>query len=517
MRTAFSEVFGARLFSALGKGFDPSQPRDEAGRWARAGSPGGRPEEDVGPSGRLDRSWVPGHVMAVAAAVRAAGGRALLVGGSVRDGVMGRAPKDYDVEVYGVQPDRLEEALRGVGRVDAVGKSFGVLKVRVGGVDLDVSIPRRESKVGPGHRGFLPQPDPTMTVTDAARRRDFTMNSMAMDPETGDVFDPFGGAADIEGGVIRATDPATFVEDPLRVLRGAQFAARFGMEMDPSTEALCRTIKGSLRELPRERVGAEWEKLLMRLGRPSVGLAAMRRTGAMEVLHPEIEALASTPQDRGWHPEGDVFVHTMMVVDEAVRESAGLPERDRRDVVYAALLHDIAKPETTVVEPDGRITSHGHESAGEEKARRILVEQFAVDKETAARVGKLVGSHLAPQMLHERRGEVGDAAIRRLAKRIEPSTIEALAALARADNFGRSTPDALARRSPETEWLVGRARELKVEREAPKPILQGRHLIEAGMRPGREMGEVLRRVFEMQMAGQVATLDEARAAAGVGR
>jgi len=513
MRTDFSDRFLFRMGETLK--FDPRQPRDQFGRWSKwHGRAVWRKEEDVPPIGRINRSWVPADAMKAVDAIMARGGRPLLVGGSVRDAMMGKHPKDYDFEVYGITPDNLEAVLHPVGKVNSVGKSFGVIKVTIGDTELDLVVPRRDSKVGPGHKGFLPEPDPNMTITQAARRRDFTMNSMLMDPSTGEVFDPFGGMKDIKARVIRVTDETTFIEDPLRVLRAAQFAARFGMEIEPTTEKLCQNMRESLRELPVERVGVEWEKLLLKSERPSIGLDAMRRTRALEVLHPELNALAGTPQDREWHPEGDVFEHTKMVVDEAVKESKGLSPKERRDVIYAALLHDIAKPETTVQDPGGHITSHGHEKAGEDKTRRILIDQFSLDRDTVDRVAKLVGNHLAPMMLYQRRNEITDSAIRRLAKRIEPATIEELCVLARADTYGRTSPKALAKESPEVDWLERRAKELDVEREAPKPILMGRHLIAAGViRPGPEMGDILRRVFDLQMEGKVKNLSQAMAAA----
>lgn len=513
MRTDFSDRFLSRLGETLK--YDPRQPRDHFGRWSKwHGKAVWRKEEDIPPIARINRSWVPSEAMKAVDAIMVRGGRSLLVGGSVRDAVMGKHPKDYDFEVYGLTPDNLEAALHPVGKVNSVGKSFGVIKVRIGDVDLDLVVPRRDSKVGPGHKGFMPEPDPNMTISQAARRRDFTMNSMGMDPATGHVFDPFGGMKDIRARVIRATDELTFIEDPLRVLRGAQFAARFGMEIDPSTLKLCQNMRESLRELPVERVGVEWEKLLMKSDRPSIGLQAMRDTRALEVLHPELEELARTPQDKNWHPEGDVFEHTKLVLDEAVNLSKDLPPKARRDVIYAALMHDIAKPETTVKELDGRVTTHGHEKAGEKKARRILIDQFGLDRETVDRVAKLVGNHLAPMTLYQRRGEISDSAIRRLAKRIEPATIEELAVLSRADNFGCTSPKALARKSPEVDWLLERAKALDVDQEAPKPILMGRHLIASGMmRAGPEMGDILRRVFDLQMEGKITNLSEAMAAA----
>lgn len=396
-----------------------------------------------------------------------------------------------------------------------MGESFGVLKMRLGGLDLDVSVPRRESKTGRGHRGFMVEHDPAMTITEAAKRRDLTINTMAMDPQTGEVYDPFNGLEDLDSGVIRATDAETFVEDPLRVLRAAQFAARFGFQVDDDTVELARSIREELRELPPERVGAEWEKLMLRSDKPSIGLDVLERTGALEVLHPEMAAQRGVPQDPRWHPEGDVWTHVKMVVDAAVEAAKQAPPESRRVVMYAALLHDIAKPETTETQPDGSITSRGHEDAGGPVARRIAREQLGLPKDEAERVAKLVEEHLAPKLLYKDREKIGKNTVKRLAKRLHPATIEELVAVSRADGWGRTTPDALARRSDPEDWLLEEAREQKVEAEPPKPILMGRHLIEHGWRPGPDMGEALRRVYELQLDGKVNTLDEALEAAGV--
>lgn len=513
MKTTNSHRFANLIGSALCKTeWGPEQeelhPRGKGGLWVRA-------EEDVAPVAHHSTDFIPPHVHDIADRISKAGGRALIVGGSVRDRITGKEAKDIDLEIYGVHPDKLEAILKEVGRVDAVGKAFGVLKLRIGDKDIDVSIPRRENKVGQGHRGFLAIPDPSMSITEAARRRDFTMNSMAMDPKTGAIYDPFGGMKDLQNKVIRHTDATTFVEDPLRVLRAAQFAARFGMQVHPDTIALCQSIKGTLKELPKERIGEEWKKLLMKSDKPSIGLDVLDQTGALEVLHPEMHKLKGVPQDPRWHPEGDVWIHTKMVLDEAVRISKDLPEDDRISVVYAALLHDIAKPQTTEIQPDGRITAHGHEAAGGPVSRKILLDQLNMDHDSAAKMVKLVENHLAPKSLHNQWDKIGDAAIRRLAGRMTPSNITALAALGRADSWGRTTPAALAKESPEEDWLLERARTLKVNIEAPKPILMGRHLMERGVPPGPKMGEALRRVFELQLDGKVNNLEEALAVAGL--
>ncbi|PYR11968.1 MAG: hypothetical protein DMF99_06105 [Acidobacteria bacterium] len=235
---------------------------------------------------------------AIALAVRDAGGRALIVGGWVRDRLMGRDSPDIDIEVFQLPSDRLRQVLESLGRVEAVGESFQVYKVG----DIDVSLPRRDSKAGRGHKGFIVVGDPDMMIEEAARRRDFTVNAVSWDPLTGDYFDPFDGRGDLARRVLRAVDPATFPDDSLRVLRAIQFAARLEFAVDDDTRALCRAIP--LDDLPAERVWGEIEKLLF-ASRPSIGFALALDLGAVDKLFPELRALVGCAQEPEWHPEGE--------------------------------------------------------------------------------------------------------------------------------------------------------------------------------------------------------------------
>ena len=223
----------------------------------------------------------------LARALRDAGGRALVVGGSVRDARLGTPGKDLDVEVHGLPLDTLRNVLRRFGRVDEVGRSFGVLKLRLGGEELDVSVPRRDSKVAGGHKGIRAEADPFLGVVEAARRRDLTINAMAEDPLTGELVDPFGGAHDLAAGVLRAVDPQTFGEDPLRALRVVQFAGRFDFRVAPDLGALCRDMP--LGELPPERIAGEIEKLFLRAPRPSAGWDAGHAVDAWRRLLPALD------------------------------------------------------------------------------------------------------------------------------------------------------------------------------------------------------------------------------------
>jgi len=266
----------------------------------------------------------------LAEAVRAAGGRALAVGGWVRDRLRRVASKDLDVEVFGLPQERLVAVLAALGRVEAVGQSFPVYKLTgLSTGDIDVALPRRESKRGRGHKAFDVQGDPGMSIVEAARRRDFTINAIAWDPLTGSYEDPFDGQADLTRGLLRAVDPSTFGDDSLRVLRALQFAARFEFRLDEATTALCRSIP--LDDLPAERVWGEIEKLLLQAARPSTGFALALDLGVVAALLPELLPLVGCQQEPEWHPEGDVWVHTLMVVDEAVAQSQDLDRPQRLD------------------------------------------------------------------------------------------------------------------------------------------------------------------------------------------
>lgn len=449
---------------------------------------------------------IPEKVIALAQAVRDEGGRALLVGGCVRDALMGRSAKDWDLEVYELAPERLREILDRFGSVNVVGEAFTVYKL---GADLDVSIPRRERKAGGGHRGFVIEGDPSMSVVEATRRRDFTINAILQDPLTGELIDPFDGQKDIEARVLRAVSAETFVEDSLRVLRAAQFAARFEFDIAPETIELCRTM--DLTDLPAERIWGELEKLLLRSRRPSIGLDWLSRLGALPQVFPEIQTLIGVPQDPEWHPEGDVFIHTLLVVDRARELIDDLPYARQVTVMLGALAHDFGKPPTTQF-LEGRWRSRGHEEGGVEPASRFLdrINVHTIDGyDVRKQVISLVREHLKPGEFYKKRDEVGEGAFRRLARRCEP---DLLYRVAKADSLGRNA-DWVPREkwygAEAQEWFIQRARELDVEKRPPDPLLLGRHLLELGLQPGPAVGEITRAVYEMQLDGRVRTLDEA--------
>jgi len=455
-------------------------------------------------------SPVPEKILRLARAVGEEGGRALLVGGCVRDRLMGREVKDWDVEVYGVEPAALRGLLARFGRVNVVGEAFTVYKL---GQDLDVSLPRRERKSGRGHRGFYIEGDPAMSFEEAARRRDFTVNAILEDPLAGDLIDPFGGREDIGRGLLRAVAPDTFVEDSLRVLRAAQFAARFRFDVEEKTAELCRSI--DLTDLPAERVWGELEKILLAAARPSLGLEWLDRLGVTPQLFPEVEALKGVRQEEEWHPEGDVFVHTLLVCDRARELIDDLDYPRRVTVMLAALCHDFGKPSTTDF-VEGRVRSRGHDEAGVGPTHAFLdrLKIFTLEGyDVRAQVAALVREHLKPGEFYRTRGEVTDGAFRRLARRCE---LELLYRVAKADSLGRNAPWVPRERwfaADAQEWFITRARELSVERAPPAALLLGRHLLEMGLKPSPLVGRIQRAVYELQLDGRVRTLEEAREAA----
>jgi tRNA nucleotidyltransferase (CCA-adding enzyme) len=437
-------------------------------------------------------------VQPIAEAVGRQGGRALLVGGCVRDELLGREPKDLDLEVFGIAAPALRSLLESLGQVDAVGQSFAVYKI--GG--LDVALPRRESKAGRGHKGFIVDGDPELSATEAARRRDFTINAISRDPLTNEIVDPFNGQADLRARRLRVVDPRTFADDSLRVLRALQFVARFELSVDDETRSLLTSI--ALDDLPAERVWGEVEKLLLAAERPSSGLALARDLDIVSRYWPELHALIDCPQEHEWHPEGDVWIHTLMVVDEARRRIDGLSRGPALAMMLGAICHDVGKPAATAF-IDGRIRSPGHEEGGVAPATAFLdrLNVHSIDGYDVRRaVLGLVAHHLKPSMFRKSPTPVSDGAFRRLAQKVD---LELLARFAKADCHGRTGEfDCSA-----MDWFLDRARALGVEHRAPVPILLGRHLLELGVKPGPEMGKLLKVVYERQLDGEITTLEEA--------
>ena len=437
-------------------------------------------------------------ISAIAELSRAAGGRALMVGGAVRDLLLGaKDVKDVDIEVFGIEPQKLQDTLSRRFAFDPCGVSFGVLKLKH--IDIDVSLPRRESKRGIGHKGFLIDSDPGLSVKEAASRRDFTVNALYFDPIEGRVEDPHGGLRDLEDRVLRHVSEK-FSEDPLRVLRGMQFVARFGLAPAPETVAVCRTI--SIENLPPERIFEEWAKLLRKGVHIGRGLAFLRATRWVRYF-PELNALIGCKQDRKWHPEGDVWNHTCLCLDAFARHRTGDPGEDLI-VGLAVLCHDFGKPATTRF-LRGHLRSLGHDEAGVAPTLSFL-RRLTNEERILKEVPPLVQCHMQPFSLWK--AHAGDAAVRRLAMKVV--RIDRLLRVAHADDEGR-LPEMQGGSSSgeDLAWLAERAERLRIAAAAPKPVLMGRHLIEMGYKPSGEFGKWLAAVFEAQLDGAFSDLDGA--------
>ena len=438
---------------------------------------------------------IDGAVKRIAQLLTTKGGRPLLVGGCVRDGILGIEKKDFDMEVYGLSIDDIRDALANEFDLDFVGMAFVVLKVHH--FDIDISLPRVENKTNSGHKGFDVAFVPNLSYADAASRRDFTINAIMRDPLTGEIIDPWHGQDDLRKGIIRHVS-SHFTEDPLRVLRAMQFAARFDFEVATETIQLCATL--SQDELPRERLATEWEKLLLKGHTPSRGLRFLRDCTWIR-YYPELVALIGCKQDPIWHPEGDVWEHTLRVLDAA----ATLRKHDELDnllLMLAALCHDFGKPAVSEVDYRGRIISHGHEMAGLAPTQSFIARIWSRLDLNA--VIPLVEKHMQPLMFVA--NNVPDKTYRRLA--LEVKSLELLADLAEADVLGASFPgEEREHRLQPIEVFRERARSLNVSTIAPKPIVLGRHLLERGFQPGPQLKPILSQCFEAQLNGDFKDLE----------
>jgi tRNA nucleotidyltransferase (CCA-adding enzyme) len=422
---------------------------------------------------------IPPPLHAALSSLRSAGGRPRLVGGCVRDWLLGLEPKDFDVEVYGLNYETLGRTLSPFGPTDLVGRSFGVIKVRMDGAEYDFSLPRRESKTGAGHRGFAVEPDSTLTEAEAAARRDFTINAIAYDPFEDRILDFHDGAGDLKRKILRHTS-AAFAEDPLRVLRAFQFAARFDLSLAPATVQQCHLISDLFRELSIERVWGEWDKWATKAVKPSAGMVVLKQTGWLKHF-PEIAALDGVPQEPEWHPEGDVFVHTNHCLDALVT----LPSwrdgdaRTRRLLSFSVLAHDFGKAVTTKqAERRGHIrwVSPEHEAAGGPLTETFL-QRIGAPLELVEYVRPLVVNHL---LHHHGTVEYRDSFVRRLASKVTPATLDHLIAVMQADHLGR--PPLISRETAlRLEHLRAGAKRLAIEHAAPKPIVLGRSACSRGL------------------------------------
>lgn len=426
------------------------------------------------------------------------GWKVFAVGGFVRDMLLGLKSKDLDLEVFGPNSvDELVEFLQQFGKVDAVGKSFGVLKLRVDGIDLDVSLPRTESKKGQGHKGFVVRSDSTLTPFQAAQRRDFTFNALMLRLPECELVDFFNGESDLLNKRLHHTSER-FVDDPLRVLRGMQFCGRFDLVAEKSTVLLSQCLVNEFDALAKERLWIEFEKWATKSVKPSRGLVFLLRSGWIKMF-PELNDIVGVPQSPICHNEGSVWQHTKMVCDVAVKiaKRENLNKEDTLILVLAALCHDFGKAVSTTNE-DGKISAIGHEDTGEVLAQSFL-ESIDAPKDVVKKVCSMVKNHMNKPTTP--RG------VRRLANKLEVS-IRLLTLLMESDTTGRKS--LLDKRFDKIIKLRELAESVKVIDAKPQPILMGRHLIEAGLKPGRGFGVILKEAFELQLNGEIVDLEGAK-------
>lgn len=402
--------------------------------------------------------------------------RALLVGGYVRDRMLGLNPKDADLEVFGVDPAALKalcERLFGASKKS--GNEFNVLKVPVGnGLELDVSVPRTEKKTGEGHSDFLIDSDPSLDMKTAASRRDFTVNAMMEDPLTGVVFDPHGGLEDMQAKILRVTDPRRFVEDPLRVLRAMQFVARLGFVVEPESEKLMRTMvaNGTLAHLKPERIMVEIEKLLTKGGVPSTGFAFGKRVGAVEAVLPELADEAAWKLVLSSVDAGATIVR---------REDRGLSEEQKLQVMLAAMVLPLDTESATRL------------------FERLTFSKKNVDVAMAA-----LASRSEPAQLQEARqsGEMTERAYRnearKLVRAVGKASWRVLLAVSEIEHPGSG------------DLFEKTVVEHNIDTDGMKKLLEGRDLMKIfGMRPGSHIGETLALVEAARDADTILTRDDA--------
>lgn len=455
---------------------------------------------------------LPSIILSISQQLNEHKAKAIVVGGSVRDHFLGIASKDYDIEVYGLKNmDELASILQEYGSVNLVGKSFGVLKLVSEGQEYDFSFPRLEQKIAKGHKGFSVLVDGSMNFKKAAKRRDFTVNAIGYDVLAKEYLDPYGGKEDIKNKILKNINNQSFTEDPLRVYRAVQFSARFDFRLTNETFDLCKKMleDGMLDELPKQRVYVEFIKLLLKAKKPSAGFRLMKKLGIIEKYFPELHAIVGVPQSAKWHPEGDVWIHTMMTLDamqkelELIKYKLEIADKQKLKFMFAILCHDLGKATHTSIEDDGRIRAIGHEEAGVEPTRNFLY-RLTDEHDFIDSILPLVEHHLKPSQFYANVAK--NKAIRKLATKVN---IEELIIVAKADFLGRTTKESLAGVYHAGEWMMKKSKGLKVYVKPLDNLLQGRDLIDIGLEPSSEFKVILDEVYLRQLDGNITKKEEA--------
>ena len=424
------------------------------------------------------------------------GAKPILVGGCVRDSLLQIPCKDYDIEIFGIDSiELIEKSLKKFGNVKLVGKSFGVLTLKIDEYDFDFALARTEKKIGLGHGDFEVTTNSKLSYKEAALRRDFTINSIGYDFLKKEFLDPFDGIKDLKNKLLKHIDDNTFIEDALRVYRVIQFASRFDFTIDEKTKELCKkmVLNDDLKYLAKERIFEEFKKLFLKSKKPSIGFELLKELGVLKYF-PELQALINCQQDKEYHPEGDVWIHTLMTLDEMakiIKEENITDEYRILYLFYAELCHDLGKPFCTE-EIKGRITSHKHESLGIEPTKTFLA-RLTNEKKFVDLILPLVKNHLAPFQLY-----LADSSLKAVKRLSLKVNIEDLCIVCLADCLGRDIKD--KEKCPKaTKWLLNQAKELSIENSAIKQLVQGRDLINLGMKPSKEFKEILDFALDLQI------------------
>lgn len=439
-------------------------------------------------------------VLEIAKAVKEAGGRALLIGGCVRDIILNNISKDFDIEVFGLQSQEVEKIVKLFGKVAKVGKSFGVLKLILSNkIEIDISLPRKDSKISAGHKGFDVNTDPYMSFEKAASRRDFTINSIGFDPLTNKFYDPLNGIEDIKNKILKVTNPKTFIEDPLRILRAIQFVARFELEVEPETKKIIQKMLPYLKELSKERILEEWKKLLLRAEKPSLGFIIGDELGVFKQLYPEFytfEKIKIVPESKspigapdippiksGGDWAEDIWAITIISVDVAAQiiSKENLDEKDAFVIMLISFCY-----------------------LHKEKTVRKFLSTIGVDKNTRIRVLKLIAYFGKFRKMRENKDNVfeklTDGKLRELAIELYPATIYEFVLLLNIEywckriyvdkiDFG---PINFQEYSPLGKRILDRAKILNIDKSKPEDIIAGRDLIELGLEPDNKFGIIIK-------------------------
>lgn len=462
-------------------------------------------------SARLNNLSNNNTVINLAKDARKHEGRLFVVGGAVRDSLVGLDTDNIDLEVYGLQPYKLLKVVEKYGKVEDIGKTFGILKLSGDSVEIDISLPRKESKVRPGHKGFDVDIDIQMPVEEALSRRDFTINSMAYDPLEKKLIDPFGGKKDLKKKILKITNADKFAEDSLRVLRAVQFAGRFQLKVEPKSVAVIKRLVKDVHELSKERIWEEWRKLFLKSEKPSFGLKAGEQVNIFKKLYPEFYKLKHTPQNPEWHPEGSVWNHTKIAVDKAayLADKENLNENQKLTLCLSVFCHDLGKGKVTR-KHKGVWRSFNHAQAGVKPAKNFL-KKIGAPKEIKKQVEGLVLNHMQLLSLKIGDQELTDGFIRSLARELDKyKTSLYLLYLQTVADWTSAGPFPSPTRPGKRYWrkrfvpgekAVKRAKQINAIYGSPDPAITGSNLLKKGFNPGKNIGTVIELAEKMRDKG----------------